>query len=191
MVRNSRRHTFSHDEAHLYTSDALPSSPFTLGASRVLNTKRKLSHCMTKPTKWHVRPAKIRISWTCHFVGFVMRLLKCWYPKATLDGIFGYPFPRLCAFCGYMKTKHHISKFMPLKKFSMVSFFRSNESCKNVVSSNHTLESGLYWPCNKFTNWTSSFSMCQYGAISWFSGSDFNSPLHSQFFQEHLHLFSK
>ena len=49
-------------------------------------------------------------------------LLKCWYPIATLDGIFGYPFPRLCAFCGYMKTKHHVSKFMPLKKFPWFHF---------------------------------------------------------------------
>ena len=46
-----------------------------------------MSHLMTKPTKWHVRPAKTQISlgthpvWsvfaghTCHFVGFVMRRL--------------------------------------------------------------------------------------------------------------------
>ena len=58
--------------------------------------KNKVSRLMTKLTKWHVRPAKTQISlgirpvwsvfarliWvfagrTCHFVGFVMRRLKC------------------------------------------------------------------------------------------------------------------
>ena len=46
-----------------------------------------MSRLMTKPTNWHVRPAKtqIRLFWvfagrTCHFVGFVTRRLICCFP---------------------------------------------------------------------------------------------------------------
>ena len=55
------------------------SSPKPLGQS-----KPNLSCLMTKPTKWHVRPAKtqadlsLRWAYTYHFVGFVMRwLISC------------------------------------------------------------------------------------------------------------------
>ena len=51
-----------------------------------LQVSRNLSHLMTKPTKWHVHPAKTqRSAWAelslccarSHFVGFVMRRLIC------------------------------------------------------------------------------------------------------------------
>ena len=41
-----------------------------------------MSGLVTKPIKWHVRPAKIQISLgirTDHFVGFVMKRLLCTY----------------------------------------------------------------------------------------------------------------
>ena len=53
-----------------------------------------LSQCMTKPTKWHVCPAKTQISlgecliWvsagrTCNFVGFVLRWFICCFLITT------------------------------------------------------------------------------------------------------------
>ena len=42
----------------------------------------QMSRLMTKPTKWHVRPAKTQISLGIrHFVGFVMFGLKSSFPS--------------------------------------------------------------------------------------------------------------
>ena len=60
----------------------------TIGSRAELNLQKKLSHLMTKPTKWSVRPAKTQISLGIHPVWsvFAVRCKDSQVPKASSCG---------------------------------------------------------------------------------------------------------